>query len=189
MSRRSSKNDGGTDASVTIARVRLREFSRSLPMSLLKAREAVMAHFRRSLQHFGITEQQWRVLRALTSIETIEVTALAKATFLLPPSLSRILKDLEVRGLIHRRTPREDMRRGLISISERGRALIDQAGIHSEAIYVEITSRFGKERLTKLQETLRELELAMAEPINLASLPPPLRESASPPPPPEVEDL
>ena len=81
------------------------------------------------------------------------------------------------------------MRRGLISISERGRALIDQAGIHSEAIYVEITSRFGKERLTKLQETLRELELAMAEPINLANLPPPPRESASPLPPPEVEDL
>lgn len=189
MSRRSNKNDGGTDASVTIGRVRLREFSRSLPMSLLKAREAVMAHFRHSLQHFGITEQQWRVLRALTSIETIEVTALAKATFLLPPSLSRILKDLEVRGLIHRRTPREDMRRGLISISERGRALIEQAGIHSEAIYVEITSRFGKERLTKLQETLRELELAMAEPINLANLPPPLRESASPPPPPEAKEL
>ena len=54
-----------------------------------------MNYFRPGLHHFGITEQQWRVLRALTTVETIEVLALAEATFLLPPSLSRILKDLD----------------------------------------------------------------------------------------------
>jgi hypothetical protein len=32
-------------------RVPTREFSRSLPMSLLRAREAVMRHFRPSLRH------------------------------------------------------------------------------------------------------------------------------------------
>lgn len=151
--------------------VRLRNFSRSLPMSLLKAREAVMGHFRPSLHYFGITEQQWRVLRALTSIETIEVMELAKATFLLPPSLSRILKDLEERDLIHRRQSPEDMRRGLISISERGRLLIDQAGTHSEAIYAEITRRFGADKLAQLQQMLRELEVALADPIEIASVP------------------
>jgi homoprotocatechuate degradation regulator HpaR len=170
-------SDRGTDASA--ARGRLRAFSRSLPMSLLKAREAVMAHFRPGLQHFGITEQQWRVLRALTTVESIEVMALAKATFLLPPSLSRILKDLEERDLIHRRKPKEDMRRGLISISEQGRALIEQAGGHSEAIYAEITRRFGTEKLTRLQETLHELELVLAEPIDLGGLPARDREPAS----------
>ncbi|WP_404405148.1 homoprotocatechuate degradation operon regulator HpaR [Pelagibacterium halotolerans] len=162
--------------------VRLREFSRSLPMSLLKAREAVMGHFRPSLHYFGITEQQWRVLRALTSIETIEVMELAKATFLLPPSLSRILKDLEERDLITRRTSPEDMRRGLISISERGRTLIDQAGSHSEAIYAEITRRFGAEKLTQLQQMLRELETALADPIEIASIPKEAFQVDSPPP-------
>src|SRR6266849_5130597 len=51
-----------------IRRVPMREFSRSLPMSLLRAREAVMRHFRPSLRDHGLTEQQWRILRALASI-------------------------------------------------------------------------------------------------------------------------
>lgn len=146
--------------------MRLRDFSRSLPMSLLKAREAVMSHFRPSLNHFGITEQQWRVLRALTAVETIEIMALAERTFLLAPSLSRILKDLDERGLIVRRTSKTDLRRGLVSISARGRDLIAKAGEHSEAIYVEITERFGANRLAQLQDMLRELETALAAPID-----------------------
>lgn len=155
----------------TQAQMRLREFSRSLPMSLLKAREAVMSHFRPSLNHFGITEQQWRVLRALTAVETIEIMALAERTFLLPPSLSRILKDLDERGLILRRTSETDLRRGLVSISARGRDLIAKAGADSEAIYLEITERYGAERLERLQDMLRDLETALAAPIESGELP------------------
>lgn len=166
------RNNSERAASTARGRVRLRGFSRSLPMSLLKAREAVMGHFRPGLHHFGITEQQWRVLRALASVESIEVMALAKATFLLPPSLSRILRDLEERGLIHRRKSEEDMRRGLISISAKGRALIDRAGSHSEAIYAEITRRYGAERLSRLQGMLRELELVLQDPIDQGDLSP-----------------
>ena len=72
-----------------VRRVPMRDFSRSLPMSLLRAREAVMRHFRASLRQHGLTEQQWRILRALAAIDTIEVTELARAAFLLGPSLSR----------------------------------------------------------------------------------------------------
>ena len=61
--------------------VPMREFSRSLPMSLLRAREAVMRQFRPSLRHHGLTEQQWRILRALAAVETIEVTELARSPF------------------------------------------------------------------------------------------------------------
>lgn len=134
-------------------------------MSLLRAREAVMGHFRPSLGRFGITEQQWRVLRALTTVETIEVNALATATFLLPPSLSRILKDLEARNLMKRVVSEEDRRRALISITPHGRDLISRAGQESELIYAEITERFGADNLAALQTMLRSLENALREPI------------------------
>lgn len=147
------------------ARGRLRAFNRSLPMALLRAREAVMRQFRPSLHDYGITEQQWRVLRALTSVETIEVMELAQATFLLAPSLSRILKDLEDRQLVTRRASDTDLRRGLISISPAGRALIEVAGQHSEAIYAEITGRFGPEKLKALHALLDELEQSLADPV------------------------
>ncbi|MBN8940135.1 MAG: homoprotocatechuate degradation operon regulator HpaR [Rhizobiales bacterium] len=139
-------------------RVRLRGFSRSLPMSLLRAREAVMRHFRVSLRGYGVTEQQWRVLRALSSVGEIEISDLVRSTFLLAPSLSRILRDLEARQLIIRRTPASDLRRSLISMAPAGIALMEVVAPHSEAIYAEITRRFGAERLALLQDMLRDLE-------------------------------
>lgn len=142
-------------------RVRLRQFSRSLPMLLLRAREAVMRHFRAGLRENGITEQQWRVLRALSSVYEIEITVLAHATFLLAPSLSRILKDLEARELIKRRIDDNDMRRSFISIAPQGIALIDSLSGRSEAIYSEISNRFGKDKFDLLQDLLRDLETAL----------------------------
>src|SRR6201999_3177899 len=114
--------------------VPMRDFSRSLPMSLLRAREAVMRQFRPSLRNHGLTEQQWRILRALTAVETIEVTELARTAFLLGPSLSRILRDLEARHLIERRVVKDDLRRGVVSISAKGLRVIEAVAPTSEAI-------------------------------------------------------
>src|SRR5579884_3047454 len=100
-------------ASGAAQRVPMREFSRSLPMSLLRAREAVMRQFRPSLRRHDLTEQQWRILRALSATDAIEVTELARTAFLLGPSLSRILRDLEARKLIERKTAKTDLRRGV----------------------------------------------------------------------------
>lgn len=141
----------------------MREFSRSLPMALLRAREAVMRHFRASLRKHGLTEQQWRILRALGGVDTIEVTELAHSAYLLGPSLSRILRDLEQRGLIERRSVKTDLRRGLVSISAKGLRLIEAVAPSSEAIYAEMTRRYGAERLAALHEMLSALEASLAD--------------------------
>jgi len=141
----------------------MREFSRSLPMSLLRAREAVMQHFRPSLRDHGLTEQQWRILRALTSIDAIEVTELAHVAFLLGPSLSRILRDLEARHLIDRKVVKADQRRVVVSISAKGLRLIDAVAPSSEAIYAAMTERYGARKLASLQEMLHELEVSLSD--------------------------
>jgi homoprotocatechuate degradation regulator HpaR len=148
---------------VATRRAPMREFSRSLPMSLLRAREAVMRHFRPSLRHHGLTEQQWRILRALTAVKAIEVTELARVAFLLGPSLSRILRDLEARQLIERRTAKEDLRRAMVSISEKGLKLIEAVAPTSEAIYAAITRRYGARKLAELQAMLGALESSLLE--------------------------
>lgn len=144
-------------------KVRLRSFSHSLPMSLLQAREAVMSRFRASLRAHNITEQQWRVLRALSSVDQIEVTALAKATLLLPPSLSRILKDMTDRGLVKKRGVSTDLRRILVSITPDGLILIDAIAPLSEGIYAEITTAFGEENMALLQGLLTELSNCLTD--------------------------
>jgi homoprotocatechuate degradation regulator HpaR len=155
----------------TMRRVPMRDFSKSLPMSLLRAREAVMRHFRPSLRRHGLTEQQWRILRALAGIDAIEVTELARVAFLLGPSLSRILRDLEARQLIERRTAEADLRRGVVSISQKGLKLIELVAPTSEAIYAAITERYGARELGELQDMLSTLEgsLAALEPKDKAS--------------------
>jgi len=140
----------------------MRDFSKSLPMSLLRAREAVMRQFRPSLRRHGLTEQQWRILRALAAVDAIEVTELARVAFLLGPSLSRILRDLEARQLIERRTAKADLRRGVVSISQKGLKLIELVAPTSEAVYAAITQRYGGRKLAELQDMLAALENSLA---------------------------
>lgn len=136
----------------------IRDFSRSLPMALLRARESVMRHFRPSLRAHDLTEQQWRILRALAGVDAIEVTELARVAFLLGPSLSRILRDLEERKLIERRPSMNDLRRNILSITPKGTKLIEAVAPTSEAIYAEFTRRYGAGKLAELQEMLKHLE-------------------------------
>ena len=103
----------------------MRPFDRSLPMALMRAREASMRTFRPMLAEHGLTEQQWRVLRALGARGTgLEVGDLATATFLLGPSLSRILSNLEDRHFVSRATVPHDARRSLISLTDHGLDLV-----------------------------------------------------------------
>jgi homoprotocatechuate degradation regulator HpaR len=160
---RKKSSDGSAAVAASPRHVPMREFSRSLPMSLLRAREAVMRQFRPSLRQHGLTEQQWRILRALTAVEAIEVTELAHVAFLLGPSLSRILRDLEARHLIERKVAKADLRRAVVSISARGLRLIEAVAPTSEAIYAEITKRYGARRLAELQDMLAALEGTLSE--------------------------
>ncbi|UYO51433.1 homoprotocatechuate degradation operon regulator HpaR [Rhodopseudomonas palustris] len=147
----------------------MREFSRSLPMLLLRGREAVMRHFRPLLRAHGLSEQQWRILRALTEVDSIEVTELAHSAFLLGPSLSRMLRDLEARKLVARKPVKDDQRRSMVSITAKGLKLIEAVAPFSEAIYAEITRRTGGARLAELQDLLRALEASlMAMPVRHA---------------------
>src|SRR5215475_4699049 len=110
----------------------LRAFSESLPMALLRTRESVMRLFRPGLRGHGVTEQQWRILRALAHAGPMEVTELADATFLLGPSLSRILPDMEKRQLVSRQQVDSDLRRSVVSIETKGLRLIAQHAPDSE---------------------------------------------------------
>jgi homoprotocatechuate degradation regulator HpaR len=165
MARKKSpqNSDSRPPSPAAARRVPMRDFSRSLPMSLLRAREAVMRQFRPSLRQHGLTEQQWRILRALAAVDAIEVTELAHVAFLLGPSLSRILRDLEARGLIERKAAKADLRRAVVSISAKGIKLIEAVAPSSEAIYAAITKRYGARKLAELQDMLGELEKDLSE--------------------------
>lgn len=140
----------------------MREFRRSLPMSLMKAREAVMKTFIPKLREHDLSSQQWRVLRALfDAVESdnpeVEMSLLADRCFLLMPSLSRIVQNLEQRKLIKRRTSDSDKRSSMIKISKSGISLVNILAPSLEQRYAHITEVFGYGKLELLYELLDEL--------------------------------
>ncbi len=156
----SERSDGtthtGSTADRPIAETGLRSFDESLPMALLRAREAIMRRFRPILGAHDVTEQQWRVLRALADAGgSMTVGELVDRTFLLGPSVSRMLVALGERELITRSADLGDARRSQVAISRSGRRLVAAIAPHSEAVYGEIGARLGPAELELLYDLLR----------------------------------
>lgn len=145
----------------------LRDFEHSLPMELLKAREAAMARFRPMLRNHGVTEQQWRVIRALADYEPMDAGELAKRSFLLAPSLTRILQHLESEKLVRRKVNASDQRRYVLMLTAKGRRLFSEVAPDSAALYDNIESEFGEERMALLYDLLGEFhEILNREPYD-----------------------
>ncbi|BAE49619.1 Transcriptional regulator [Paramagnetospirillum magneticum AMB-1] len=142
---------------------RLRAFSRSLPLALLKAREDVMAGFRPNLRSHDITEQQWRALKALAQTGEMRAGQLSRASLISMPSLTRIIRTLEKQGLIERRPEERDQRAALLSLTAKGHDLVLSVSHAAEKRYDEIVAAFGLERLERLHLMLDELSAALAK--------------------------
>lgn len=130
---------------------------------LLRGREALMRLYRAQLRPLDLTEQQWRILQALSNVSHLEVSELARAATLLGPSLSRILKDLDRRGLVIRTTDREDMRKAHIALSGSGHNMIELAAPKLAALDMKVSAVFGHVGQQELIKLLTELEDALQD--------------------------
>lgn len=147
-----------TESSTPAESESMRSFARSLPMALLKARESVMVRFRPMLRAHGITEQQWRVLRPME---------MAQMTFISMPSLSRLLKTLEVRTLIQRGRLADDLRGSEFSLTDAGNTLVQEIAPSSEATYTEIESLMGHADVEQLYQVLAKVVQRLGEPSSI----------------------
>jgi homoprotocatechuate degradation regulator HpaR len=136
-----------------------RNTRRSLPIALLRAREAVMGHFRPMLAEHDMTEQQWRVIRILAEADTVDASEMAERAFILAPSLTRIIRSLEERGIITKHKDENDGRRVLLQITPAGMAIITEVAPESRLIYDRLERRFGRERIDQLLDMLDELAI------------------------------
>ncbi|MGB2130375.1 MAG: homoprotocatechuate degradation operon regulator HpaR [Marinobacterium sp.] len=135
----------------------MRKYEDSIPLKLLKAREVTMAFFRPVLQEIPLTEQQWRVIRALDEHGELESKQLAELCCILSPSLTGIISRLEQQDYIQRRRSPEDQRRVLISLTEQAKAMFAQISPTLEARYQEITRQFSPENMEQLDKLLSKL--------------------------------
>lgn len=116
----------------------MQEFSRSLPMMLYRTLDAVMPRFRQIFSEFGLTEQQWRVLRVLWQHEEIAFRELAELTLIPAPSLVGVVDRLTKSGLAGRRRSETDRRNVFVHATEQGKALESKVRPRVDKVYQEL---------------------------------------------------
>lgn len=117
---------------------------RNLPLLLLQAREAVIGRFRPLLNEQGLTEQQWRILRALLERGPLEPREIVRLCGISSPSLAGVLARMDDLGLVLRERVDSDQRRVMVSISPAAQAQALSMAPTIEAIYADIEAQVGK---------------------------------------------
>jgi len=135
----------------------IQQFSHSLPIMLYRAIDVVMPRFRAIFKEFGLTEQQWRILRVLWEIEELSHNDLAELTLISPPSLVGVLDRLRSMELVERRRSALDRRVVYIASTEQGRDLRDQIMPAVQQTYFELRDSIDDEVWRNLLDGLDEI--------------------------------
>ena len=113
-----------------------------------------MAHFRPILNAHGITEQQWRIVRAMLEVTALEPREIGERCCISSPSLAGVLHRMEQLGLVVRRRLAHDQRRVHVSLTARARTLAARMAPEIEATYRRLEGLLGDEFSERLQRML-----------------------------------
>lgn len=127
---------------------------RSLPLLLLQTREAVMSHFRPLLREHGVSEQQWRVIRALQDGGPMEMGRLANICSLHGPSLTGMLTRMDQADFVTRSRFEGDQRKWIVALTPKAETLFESMRSGMQRQYAQIEQKLGRDDLGALYAML-----------------------------------
>jgi homoprotocatechuate degradation regulator HpaR len=116
---------------------------RNLPMLLLRAREKMMERFRPLLTANGLTEQQWRVIRALDENGPLEPRQISDLCTISSPSMAGVLARMEGMALVTKERFEDDQRRVRVSLTKKSVNLVRVLSKDLEAQYRALEREVG----------------------------------------------
>ena len=138
-------------------------FSGSLPMMLYRALDVVMPRFRRIFNEFGLTEQQWRVLRVLWETEEIAFRKLSDITLIPAPSLVGVIDRLAKQRLVDRRRSETDRRNVFVFATNEGKALHRRVRPRVDEAYADLRGSIDETDWNQLIDSLERIASLAAE--------------------------
>lgn len=146
---------------------------RNLPQLLLQSREALMQRFRPMLNDHDVTEQQWRILRALLQEDGLEPRQLCERCLISSPSITGVLARMAEAGLIDRERMDHDQRRVKVTLTQQARAIGKRMAPTIERQYVDLEALVGVQALQQVYDVLDTLlqRLESGQPVDGAQLP------------------
>ncbi|MEM5289905.1 homoprotocatechuate degradation operon regulator HpaR [Paraburkholderia sabiae] len=130
---------------------------RNLPMLLLRAREKMMERFRPLISAYGLTEQQWRVIRALDECGPLEPRQISDLCTISSPSMAGVLARMEAQDLVVKERFADDQRRILVSLTEKSTQLVLTLSADLEAEYRVLERDVGAPVVDRLYKAIDEL--------------------------------
>lgn len=130
---------------------------RNLPMLLLRAREKMMERFRPLITAHGLTEQQWRVIRALDESGPLEPRQISDLCTISSPSMAGVLARMEALGLVTKERFAEDQRRVLVSPTKKSQQLVKAVSKELEAHYAALEDAVGRDVVERVYRALDDL--------------------------------
>jgi homoprotocatechuate degradation regulator HpaR len=152
--------------------VKSRIVYRNLPQLFLQARDALMSHFKPILNHFGVTDQQWRILRVLDKHGQLEQWEICDMCQILSSSMAGVLARMEETGLISRTRHADDQRRVLVRLAPAGERLMTEMAPLIELQYRHMEQAFGTQVLDDVFNALENFISAGNTPVKAVELPP-----------------
>lgn len=144
---------------------------RNLPHLFLKAREDLLRHFRPIITHFGLTEQQWRILRAVSETDALEPRQICDLCHISSPSLTGVLARMEDMDLITRTRMPQDQRRLTVRLTPKGEKLVDELSPLIIEQYRVIARAYGPELIQEVYDVMDKFLAAECAPIPQIKLP------------------
>ncbi len=142
---------------------------RNLPQLLLRAREAILGHFRPLITQFGLTEQQWRIIRALYEAGQLEPREICEICQILSPSLAGVLSRMEETGLVTRKRMQGDQRRIMVRLTRKSENLVEELAPLIAEQYEHLEKSLGKELLLDvyaMMDRVLKATSAVLPPVN-----------------------
>jgi homoprotocatechuate degradation regulator HpaR len=130
---------------------------RNLPQLLLQSREALMQRFRPMLNQHEVTEQQWRILRALLQEDGLEPRQLCERCLISSPSITGVLARMEEAGLIERERMGHDQRRVKVTLTPQARDIGQRMAPIVEQQYADLEQLVGVDALQQVYDVLDTL--------------------------------
>jgi DNA-binding MarR family transcriptional regulator len=133
--------------------------------AVLSASRVLVAIAARSLADAGeeVTLTQYRSLVVLASRGPQGVAALADAVAVTPPTASRLVDRLVKKGLVRRRTDRQDRRQVRIALTETGRHLIDAVSARRRQEIATLLATVAPETQRSVVDALSQLAQVAGE--------------------------
>lgn len=131
---------------------------------LAAASEAASAQFHAHVRREGLRVPEWRVLACLHDQDGEMVTRLAGYALIEQSRLTKIIAQMDARGLVTRRGDAEDRRRVRVYLTEDGRALATRLVADARHHEAEVLRRLEGSDGARIKHALSAIIDSLAEP-------------------------